>query len=65
MLPSGHDGDSWFALRNVALTERTLTGSASVNLMNNPKVHIDRDAGTIRINGWAGAYDGICEARKS
>lgn len=65
MLPSGHDGDGWFALSDVKLTERALTGSASVNLMNNPKVHIDRDAGTIRIHGWAGSYDGICETRRS
>lgn len=52
----------WFKLKNVVATDRTITASAAVNLLNNPKVHIDRVTGTISISGRAGDYTGACEA---
>lgn len=62
MLPAIQSGgDGWFELRDLKLTDGTITGSAAVNLMNRPKIHIDRNAGTIRINGRAGSYTGTCE----
>lgn len=66
MLPAIQSGDDrWVELRNLKLTERSITGSAAVNLMSRPKVHIDRNSGTIRISGRAGSYDGTCETMPS
>jgi hypothetical protein len=63
MLPAIQTGDGgWFALKNLKVTDGSITGSAAVNLMNAPKVHIDRNTGTIRIDGRAGSFDGRCQA---
>jgi hypothetical protein len=59
MLPAG--GDGWFRLGDLKLGERTLTAAAAVDLMNSPKVRIDRATGAIRISGAAGSYDGVCQ----
>lgn len=62
MLPPIHGGDAgWFKLRNVKVTPRAITASASINFMSNPKIHIDRVTGTISINGRTGDYTGYCE----
>lgn len=60
MLPAG--GDGWFRLGDLKLSERTFTASAAVDLMNHPKVRIDRATGAIRISGAAGSYDGVCQS---
>ena len=60
MLPAG--GDGWFRLGGLKLSARTLTAAAAVDLMNNPKVRIDRATGAIRISGAVGSYDGICQS---
>ena len=63
MLPPIHGGDGgWFKLKKVVSDDRTISASAAVNFMNNPKVHIDRLTGTISISGKAGDYSGQCEA---
>jgi hypothetical protein len=59
MLPAG--GDGWFKLGDLKLSERTLTAATAVDLMNRPKVRIDRATGAIRISGAAGSYDGVCQ----
>ena len=59
MLPAG--GDGWFRLGNLKLSERELSAAAAVDLMNRPKVRIDRATGVIRISGAAGSYDGVCQ----
>lgn len=62
MLPAIQSGDDgWVRLSDLSLTEGSITGSATVNLMSRPKVHIDRNTGTIRISGRAGFYNGTCE----
>ena len=62
MLPPVRGGDNgWFKLKNVRSDERSITASAAVNVINSPKVHIDRVAGTISINGKAGSYSGQCQ----
>jgi hypothetical protein len=38
-----------------------IEGSAAVNIINKPKVHIDRMTGTISINGRNGDFTGRCE----
>ena len=63
MLPPLHGGsDGWFKLKNDNADVRTIRANAAVNLMNNPKVYIDRVTGTISISGRAGDYSGQCEA---
>ena len=62
MLPPLHGGtDGWFRLKNVVSDDRFISASVMVNFMNNPKVHIDRQTGTISISGKAGDYSGQCE----
>jgi hypothetical protein len=66
MLPLVQGGDDgWLELRDLKLTDDAITGSAAVNLMSRPKVHIDRNTGTIRISGRAGSYSGTCETMPS
>ena len=62
MLPAIRGGkDGWFKLKNVVADSRTIRGSVAVNVINNPKLHIDRTTGTISISGKAGDYAGQCE----
>lgn len=66
MLPSIHGGDhGWFKLKHLDANADAITGSASVNLLNNPKVYIDRRTGVISIDGKAGHYTGQCDRRDS
>jgi hypothetical protein len=63
MLPPIHGGsEGWFKLKALMVKARAITASAGFNVMNNPKIHIDRMTGTISINGKAGSYSGRCEA---
>lgn len=62
MLPPVRGGnDGWFKLKNVVADARSIRASAAVNLLNNPKVFIDRVTGTISISGKGGDYSGQCE----
>lgn len=62
MLPKFHGGDSgWFELRDVQETDDAIIGTAAVNFMNHPKVHLDRITGTISIDGKSGHYSGSCQ----
>lgn len=63
MLPTIRGGkDGWFELENLKVTENEITGSAAVNVINSPKVRIDRLTGRISIAGKAGSYSGECQA---
>lgn len=63
MLPPIRGGkDGWFELENLKVTENEITGSAAVNVINSPKVRIDRLTGRISIAGKAGSYSGECQA---
>ena len=63
MLPPIRGGkDGWFKLKGVSADARSIRGTAAVNFMNSPKVHIDRVTGTISISGKAGDYVGQCTA---
>lgn len=62
MLPGLRGGkDGWFKLKNIVADERSIRASAAVNMLNNPKVFIDRVSGTISISGKAGDYVGQCD----
>lgn len=61
MLPLFRGGeDGWFKLKSIKITEREILGSIAVNLINNPKLRIDRYTGAISIAGKAGNFTGRC-----
>ena len=63
MLPPIRGGEGgWFKLKNLKVSDAEITGSAAVNLINKPKVRIDRITGTISLSGRAGHYSGECQA---
>lgn len=63
MLPAIRGGnDGWFKLKNVKFNGGEITASAAVNMINNPKIRIDRYTGAISISGKAGDFTGQCQA---
>ncbi|MDI1296032.1 MAG: hypothetical protein PSY12_09145 [bacterium] len=62
-LPMVHGGDDgWFELKNVKVTHLAIDANAAVNIINKPKIHIDRRTGTIAITGKNGDFSGQCRA---
>ena len=62
MLPKIRGGDDgWFKLRDVKVGDDRITASVAVNLINNPKLLVDRRTGSISIDGKAGHYAGRCQ----
>ena len=62
MLPRLRGGkDGWFELDDLETSATAYSGTAKVNLINHPKVRIDRRTGVISIDGKAGHYVGQCE----
>lgn len=61
-LPVVHGGeDGWMKLTNVEFTNTEIRATAKVNIINNPKVVLDRVAGTIAITGKNGDFTGRCQ----
>lgn len=62
MLPPLHGGSGgWFALKNIKRTDEEITGTVQVNVINSPKLRLDRMTGRISIAGKAGNYSGECQ----
>ena len=62
MLPPIHGGsDGWFKLKNIKYKSNEITASVAVNVLNNPKLRLDRYTGAISISGKAGDYSGQCK----
>jgi hypothetical protein len=62
MLSPIHGGkDGWFKLKIASADARSIRASASVGLLSNPKVFIDRVTGTISISGRDGDCSGQCQ----
>lgn len=62
MLPPIRGGDDgWFKIKDLKITDNEITGSVAVNVINNPKMIIDRRTGLIRLSGKAGDYIGECD----
>ena len=62
MLPPIRGGENgWFKIKNVKISDTEITGSVAVNLVNNPKLRIDRVTGAISLSGRAGDYTGRCQ----
>lgn len=62
MLPLIRGGnDGWFKLKSIEIKEHEITASIAVNIINNPKLRLDRFTGAISISGKAGDYTGLCQ----
>lgn len=62
MLPLIRGGeDGWFKIKSIEIGENEITASVAVNVINNPKLRIDRITGAISISGKAGDYSGRCQ----
>jgi hypothetical protein len=62
MLPAIRGGeDGWFKIKSIEISENEITGSIAVNLLNNPKLRIDRVTGAVSISGKSGNYSGRCQ----
>lgn len=62
MLPGMHGGkDGWFDVKKVVVGENEITGVVQVNVLNSPKLRIDRLQGRISIAGKSGNYSGECQ----
>jgi hypothetical protein len=54
----GHDG--WWELKKLKKTEELITAKFSLNIINNPKVTIDRYTGEISFKGLKRSFNGKC-----
>lgn len=52
--------DGWFELRNLVVAQNQITAKAAVTIFNRPNVRIDRQAGTLSIDGNIGRFSGTC-----
>lgn len=61
ILPDVSGGkDGWFELRNLDIAQNQITAKAAVTIFNKPNVRIDRQAGTLSIDGNIGRFSGTC-----
>lgn len=62
-LPNIHGGrGGWFNVKNLAVTEREITGKVAVNFLHQPSFRIDRMTGEITSSG---GFHGQCERESS
>lgn len=62
MLPPIRGGeDGWFKLSSIKQTDSEIRATVKVNIINNPKLRLDRITGTISLSGKAGDYAGRCQ----
>lgn len=62
MLPTIRGGeDGWFKIKSIEVSDREITGSVAVSLVNNPKLRVDRYTGNISISGKSGDFAGRCQ----
>ena len=57
-LRGGKDG--WFKLKSIEYVPGEITGSISVNPLNNPKFRLDRYTGMLSISGKSGDFVAKC-----
>lgn len=63
MLPVVRGGeDGWFRVADIEVSDGEIRGEIRVNVINRPKLRIDRYTGAISIQGKAGSYVGRCQA---
>ena len=63
MLPIIRGGvNGWMKINNLQWGENEIIGSVGVNVINNPKLRIDRLTGALSVNGKAGDFVAICQS---
>lgn len=62
LIPLIHNSsaDGWYKFTRLKIGEDSITASFSLNLVNNPKVTIDRLTGGISIRGFGNGFSGEC-----
>ena len=62
LIPLIHNSsaDGWYRFTRLKIGEDSITASFSLNLVNNPKVTIDRLTGGISIKGFGNGFSGEC-----
>lgn len=58
-LSSGEDG--WFEIKKLEITENEITGVVRFNVLNKPKLRIDRLTGIMTLEGGLSSFEGECE----
>ena len=53
--------DGWWKLKRVTVTDQTITASFDFNIVNHPKLVIDRLTGGIQMKGFKLGFSGQCE----
>lgn len=62
MLPPLHGGEGgWFEIKSIKRSDTEITGTIQVNIINSPKLRLDRMTGRVAINGKSGDYSGECQ----
>jgi hypothetical protein len=59
LLNSGNGG--WFVVNDLWVNDDEITGVVRINGLNKPKLRIDRNSGTIVIDGGFGEFSGQCD----
>lgn len=61
MLPLFRGGENgWFEIKSIKVSENEITGTVGVNVINHPKLVLDRLTGTVSLSGKAGQFNGRC-----
>lgn len=61
MLPPIRGGENgWFEIKNIKISDNEITGTVGVNVINHPKLVLDRLTGTVSLAGKAGQFNGRC-----
>lgn len=61
MLPIVRGGENgWFKIKNLRVEENEITASVAINVINNPKLRVDRRTGVVNLSGKAGDFVGRC-----
>ena len=57
-----HGGEEgWFDVKDLVISDSSITGKVAINFTNHPDLHIDRRTGSVSLDGKVGAFAGQCE----
>lgn len=63
MVPTLSSGDEgWFEIKKLEITETEITGVIRFNILNKPKIRIDRLSGNVEISGPYSEFSGQAKA---
>lgn len=56
------DGNGWYPIEKLSVTDREFTGVVRINFMNQPKFRIDRMTGKLSMSGGLSEFSADCAA---